>query len=100
MKNQKRPQRAKLILGNDSKAGCLATPNFKLYYKAIVMNMALCWNKNSYMDQWNRKKDIDVGREMAYSKALLGKLIICLWKIKPDIFLSSNTTLKENGSQF
>lgn len=52
--NYERPQTARVIFSKKNKAGDTTLPDFKLYYKTIVIKIVWYCNKNGHTDQWNR----------------------------------------------
>ena len=55
----KEPLVAKIIL-TKSKAGGLTFPDFKTYWKAIIIIIEGYWHKDRYTDQWNRIKSLGI----------------------------------------
>jgi len=70
--NNKKPRIAKTIFNKKRSSGGITIPDFKQYYRAIIIKTVLYWYRDRQVDHWNRIEDPEMNPH-TYSYVIFNK---------------------------
>ena len=81
--NQKRPQITKELLKRKNKAGGITTPDFEVYYKAVITKHGT--GTKTDIDQWNRTENPEMDPRL-FGQLIFDKAGKSIWWKKDSLF--------------
>lgn len=73
-------------MNNERTFGGIITPYFKIYYRAVVIQISLIWHKSRQIDQNNRTEDADINPHTYKHSLIFDKVKNTYCKKKDEIF--------------